>query len=394
MEYSIWLTGLLFFTHMKYGNYQIRAIPRYYLIAIIIFGCILLSSTLFSFNHTDTHRMHRVLKMLIILLAIHCLSKQDVHKEIDVVFMTLLILLISFQFVIRVILGRPYGTYSNLHYLAELACLTLPFFFYYCWTVPKTYKVLFIAIGILNLDILLRTLSRPGIIALAASVLFAILFLAQGRYRSIKLLIFFFATVALYLTNYADLSVYIKELIVNIASEPRVNLWTDTWKMLQHNSWRAWIIGNGIGSFPDFFPKYSISENAYLSFPHNHILQIFFDNGLIGVIAVLAWQIYLLYLLIKSSYKTTDLRLRLFINCVAVTYMTWAIFTSLTVGFYSVFSLYPFAFLSGIILTLAERVLNGVRYAFTSKPENFSFNMGNKISLKTQNADKESDLIV
>ncbi len=359
MEYSILLTGLILFIHLAYGSYAIKAIPRFYLIVVIICAFLMLSSMLFSYAHTDTHRLYRVIRMLIILFAIHCFSRQHAYKQLEITFVTILTILIIGQFIVRTFLGRPYGTYINPHHLAQLASLTLPFIFYYCWIAPKAYKFFFIAVGILDLDLLLRTSSRPAILALGVSTMFALIFLVRGRRKWIGLLTIVFGTVALYLTPYADVVSQIRELIVNLSQEERVQFWTDTWKMLQHNSLTAWIIGNGIGSFPDFFPKYSIPEYSFFSFPHNHVLQILFDNGLIGVIVVLGWQISLVYLLVKSSYGATAPKLRLFINCVAVAYLTWAIFTSLTVGFYSRFSLYPFAFISGIILILAERVLPG-----------------------------------
>ncbi len=369
LEYSVLLTGFILFLHLANRRYRIKDMPKYYLLIIIFCGILLLSSILFSFSHTDTHRMFRVLKMLIILFAVHYVGRQNLHKEIEIASITILTSLILFQFIDRTFLGKPFGSYSNPHYLAELACLTLPFIFYYCWTAPKMYKGLFIVLGMLDLDLLLRTSSRPAILALCVSLLFVILFLVRGRRRWIGLMTVVFVAVALYLTRYAGVVGRIDELIAHLSSEERVQFWSDTWKMLQHNSLGAWIIGNGIGSFPDFFPAYSIPEYNFFSFPHNHVLQILFDNGLVGVVVVLFWQLYPLYVLVKSSSRTTDPTLRVFINCVCVAYLTSGIFTSLTVGFYSRYSLYPFAFLLGTIMIIAEKVLarNGATFMLKSK---------------------------
>lgn len=378
MEYSIYLTGLILFIHVVYGSYAIKAVPRFYLIVVIICAFLMLSSMLFSYAHTDTHRMYRVIRMLVILFAIHCFSRLDAYKQVEIVFATILTGLIVIQFIVRTIFGRPYGTYINPHHLAQLASLTLPFIFYYCWIAQKAYKFLFIPVGILDLDLLLRTSSRPAILALGVSTLFALIFLMRGRRKWTGLLAILFGTVALYLTLYADVVSQIQELIVNLSREERVQFWTDTWKMLQHNSLAAWIIGNGIGSFPDFFPEYSIPEYSFFSFPHNHVLQVLFDNGVIGVIGVLGWQISLVYLLIKLSHGVTAPKLRLFINCVAVVYLTWAIFTSLTVGFYSRFSLYPFAFITGTILILAERGASDNSFTFMQVTRSVTFKQENQ----------------
>ena len=353
LEYSILLTGFFLFIHLIYRDYRISTFPKYFLITLC--AMLILSSFLFSYGHTDTHRVSRIIKMLIIVLSVDCLGQASVHKQIKFVFGVFLPVLIIGEFFVRTMLGQPYGTYSNRHYLAEFASLTLPFIFFYCWTAPKAYKGLFIALGIIDLDLLFRSSSRPAILALAASVLFVVTFLIRGRKRWIGLTTIFLVAAGLYLTHYAHVAGRIDDLIVHLSSEERVQFWSDTWKMLRHNSLGAWIIGNGIGSFPAFFPLYSIPKYDIFTFPHNHILQILFDNGVTGVAAVLAWQIFLLYLVIGSSRRAADPRSRLLVNSIAVVYLTWATFTSLVFGFYSRFTLYPFAFVTGIILILAER---------------------------------------
>jgi len=361
MEYSIWFTGLLLFLHAAYGDYRIRSIPSYYAALVIICIALLLLSIIFSHEHSDTHRMYRVIKMLIIVFSIHLLSRKNVYKQITFVFGLLLTILIIGQFVARTVLGMPYGTYTNPHYLAQLASLALPFifYFYYYRVVPGVYRFLLIPLGILDLDLLLRTSSRPAILALAFSMIFAIVVLVRGRRKWLGLLGLFFASLLLYVTKYANIIPRLENLILNISHEERVQFWTDTWKMLRHNSPWAWFIGNGIGSFPVFFPKYSIPKYNFLSFPHNHALQILFDNGLVGVVLVFGWQCFLLYLLISSSYKTYDSNLRFFTKCMTIVYLTCVIFSSLTFGFYSRFSLYPFAFITGVILVLAEKLSIG-----------------------------------
>jgi O-antigen ligase len=353
LEYSTLLTGFLLFVHLVCRDYRISTFPKFFLVTLC--AILILSSFFFSYGHTDTHRVSRIIKMLIIVFSVDCLGQANVHKQIRFVFGVCLPVLITGEFFVRTILGRPYGTYSNPHYLAELASLVLPFIFLYCWTAPKAYKVLFIALGIIDLDLLFRTSSRPAILALAMSILFVVVFLVHGRKRWLSLITIFLVAVGLYLTRYAHVVGRIDDLIVHLSSEERVQFWGDTWEMLRKNSLGAWIIGNGIGSFPNFFPTYSIPKYAFFSFPHNHMLQILFDNGVIGLTALLAWQVFLFCLLIQSSRRATESKLRLLINSITVVYLTWAIFTSLVFGFYSRFTLYPFAFITGIILILAEK---------------------------------------
>lgn len=356
LEWFIRLTGILLFIHIFYGDYQISSIPRHSLLLLWAAAILLLLSTLFSGAHTDTHRMYRVIKMLIIVFSIHCLSQGDSDKRIIFLVGALLASLIILQFVARSLLGMPHGTYSNPHYLANLASLTLPLFFYYYFVTPRPYNFLIFPLAFVDLDLLLRTSSRPAILALSVVTTFAIFSLMSRRRKWIALAALAGGCLLLYVTNYANVIERMEDLLINLPTEERVQFWSDTWKMLQHNSLGAWITGNGIGSFPDFFPAYSIPEYSFFSFPHNHVLQILFDNGVIGVALVLGWQVLLFYLLIQSSHGTADPKLRLLINSVTVVYATWGIFTSLTFGFYSRFTLYPFGFIMGIILILVEKL--------------------------------------
>jgi len=356
LEWCIRLTGVLLFLHILYGNYRVRSIPGNFLILLWVSAIILLLSVLFSGAHTDTHRMYRVIKMLIIVFSIHCLNRGEFDKRIFFLFGALLAILVILQLVARSLLGMPYGTYPNPHYLAELASLTLPLLFYYYSVTTRPYNFLFIPLGFLDLDLLLRTSSRPAILAITVSTVFAIFFLIKTRRKWIALSVLIAGGILLYVTNYANVIVRIKDLIRNLSTEERVQFWSDTWKMLQHNSPGAWLVGNGIGSFPESFRVYSIPKYNFLSFPHNHLLQILFANGLIGLLLVVTGQVLLLFLMIRLSSRTADPKLTVFISCMTVIYVTWLIFSSLVFGFYSRFTLYPFGFIIGITFSLAEKL--------------------------------------
>jgi len=356
LEWFIRLTGILLFIQIFYGAYQISSIPRNFLLLLWAAAILLLLSTLFSGAHTDTHRMYRVIKMLIIVFSIHCLSQGDFDKRLIFLFGALLASLIILQFVARSVLGMPYGTYSNRHYLANLASLTLPLFFYYYFVTPRPYNFLIVPLAFMDLDLLLRTSSRPAILALSVGTVFTVFFLIRNRRKWIALAAFAGGCILLYVTNYAHVIGRIEDLIINLPTEERVQFWTDTWKMLEHNSIGAWLIGNGIGSFPESFHVYSIPQYNFFSFPHNHLLQILFTSGIIGLLLIVAGQVFLLFLLMKLSSRTVDPKRRIFINCMTVIYVTWLIFSSLVFGFYSRFTLYPFGFIIGITFFLGEKL--------------------------------------
>jgi len=356
LEWSIRLTGLLLFVHIFYGDYHVGAIPRNFLILLCLAAILLLLSALFSGAHTDTHRVYRVIKMLIIVFAIHCLCLGNLDKRVFFLIGALLAILVILQFVARTFLHMPYGTYSNPHYLANLASLTLPLFFYYYFVTPRPCNFLIVPLAFMDLDLLLRTSSRPAILALSVGTVFAIFFLIRSRRKWIALAALIGGCILLYVTNYANVIEGIEGLIINLPTEERVQFWTDTWKMLEHNSIGAWLIGNGIGSFPESFHVYSIPQYNFFSFPHNHLLQILFTSGIIGLLLIVAGQVFLLFLLMKLSSRTVDPKRRIFINCMTVIYVTWLIFSSLVFGFYSRFTLYPFGFIIGITFFLGEKL--------------------------------------
>ncbi len=354
LEWSIRLTGLLLLIHILLGNYQIISLSGKFAALFWIVAVLLLLSILFSGGSTDTHRMYRVFKMLIIVLSIHCLSQGSFDRRVILLIGAILATLIILQFLTRSFIGMPFGTYSNRHHLANFAMLTLPPLFSFCFMLPRPYNFLFVPLLFMDMDLLLRTSSRPAILALGVSTAFVLLFLVQGRRKWFALGGLAVVCLLISVTNYAGVTTRIDNLVVNLSTEERVQFWTDTWSMLQHNSTGAWIIGNGIGSFPESFRIYSIPKYNYFTFPHNHLLQLLYDNGLVGLLIVLVGQLSLLSLLIRLSFRCADPKRTLFIKCVIVLYLTWLIFSSLVFGFYSRFTLYPLGGIIGMSFWLSD----------------------------------------
>jgi O-antigen ligase len=376
LEWSIRLTGLLLLIHILLGDYHISYLSGKFAALFWIAAVLLLLSILFSRGPTDTHRMYRVVKMLIIVSSLHCLSQETFDRRVILLIGGIVASLIILQFVTRSFIGMPYGTYSNRHHLANLAMLTLPLLFYYCFMLPRPHNFLFVPLMFLDTDLLLRTSSRPAILALVASTAFVVLFLVQGRRKWFTLGGLAVVCILFSVTNYAGVTARIDNLFINLSTEERVQFWTDTWNMLRHNSPGAWIIGNGIGSFPESFRIYSIPEYNYFTFPHNHLLQLLYDNGLVGLLIVLSGQLSLLFLLMRLSLRCVDPKRTLFIKCVIVLYLSWLIFSNLVFGFYSRFTLYPLGFIIGISFWLSDLLPRLARKGVAPRQEgpNFSSN--------------------
>lgn len=356
-----WSGGVFLLVHLAHGDYGINTIPRYHLWLLGICASLVLMSLIFSYAHTDTHRVFRIGKMLVIVFCIHFISRTEAAQHAYSLLGVLLTVSIAWQFVVRSLFGLPYGTWSNPHYLANVSILTLPLVFYYFRTAPKPYYFLFLLLFFMDIDPLFRNASRPAFLALFVSTLFVLTFFTRGRYRWIGLLSVSACLLLLVVTNYGGFFDKLKELVANAVDEERVHIWQYSLRMLQDSSPADWLVGNGIGRSAVILPTYAIADPLYkdFNFPHNFLIQILFDNGIIGAALVFGGLAFLLYLFIKLARTVDDAPGHLFINCMMAIFLNWLIFTSLTVGFYSKYTLYPIGFIIGTLFVLAEEVPNG-----------------------------------
>jgi O-antigen ligase len=208
------------------------------------------------------------------------------------------------------------------------------------------------------IDPVFRNASRPAFLALVVSTLFIVTFFTRNRYRWFGLLAICALFVFLGTTNYAGFFDKLKELMSTISEEERVHIWSYSMEMLRDNSLPAWFFGNGIGSTYDVLQKYALPDPLYqsFSFPHNFFIQILFENGIIGSVLIFGGLSGVFYLLVVMSIKATDATMRLLIVCMMAVFLNCLMFTGLTVGFYSKYTLYPLGFIVGVALVLAEKL--------------------------------------
>jgi hypothetical protein len=357
----LWTGGFFLLAHLVHGGVSVKAIPLYHRLLLGICLSLVLLSLVFSYEQTDTHRLFRIGQMLVIVFCIGFINRTETARHAYKLVGTALTVSILWQFIARGLFKLPYGTWSNPHYLANFAILTLPLVFYYFMTVSKPYKFLFLLLFVLDIDPVFRNASRPAFLALFVSTVFVVTFFTRSRYRWIGLLTICSGLLLLAITNYAGFFEKLKELLATISNEERVHIWKYSMKMLQDNSAAAWLVGNGIGSSLEMLPKYAIPDPLYqnFSFQHNFLLQILFENGLIGTVLVFGGLTLLLVLFIKLSRSAVGASLHLLINCMMAVFLNCLIFTGLTTGFYAKYTLYPVGFIIGTLFVLAEEVHNG-----------------------------------
>jgi len=336
-------------------NYRIRSIPYLYLSLAAIVFLIIALSFLFSFNNTDMGRVSRLFKFLIIIFSIHCISRLAVEDYIVRIIKSFLLVSILWEFAAWFFFAMPFGTFSNPHYLANFAALSLPILFYFFWVSEKVDKMIFLLVGLVDIHLLLISSSRPAILALFLSSIFVIFFCVRHRYKWLCTLIIALLLLSILLTDYLGIYSKFKDLAVNFKEDERWQLWDVGWKMLLDNSTVAWFFGNGLGSISQTFQKY-VSVLGYrwsfLTFPHLHILEVVYENGVVGAIFVFGGLMYLLYFFIKLLRKAENESKRVFAGCILIMFLTSLLHTNMSFQFYSKYTLYPLAFIIGCGLAI------------------------------------------
>ena len=209
----IWANAFFLLNHLIWGDFSLKTIPLFYWMALAVCTVLILMSLVFSYEITHKDRIFRLVKMLVIIFAILLMSRTVATKQAFGIFGALLVLSVTWQFAARTLFGMPYGTWSNPHYLANFAILSVPLVFYYFRTAPKPYKYIFLVLIVMDIDPVFRNASRPAFLALVVSTLFVITFFTRSRFRWIGLSAVCVSFILLAVTNYAGFFDKLKELI-------------------------------------------------------------------------------------------------------------------------------------------------------------------------------------
>ena len=351
-------SAFFLFVQAMTDNYRIRTIPYLYLSLVTIVFLIIALSFLFSFNNTDMGRVSRLFKFLVIIFSIHCISRLAIEDHVVRIIQSFLLISILWEFAACIFFKMPFGTFSNPHYLANFTALSLPLLFYFFWVSEKVDKMVFFIAGLIDIHLLLISSSRPAILALFLSSMFVIILCVHHRYKWLCTLIIALLLLFVFLTDYMGVYSRFKDLVVHFKEDERWQLWDVGWKMLSDNSTAAWFFGNGLGSISQSFQKY-VSVLGYdwsfLTFPHLNILEILYENGLVGAMLISGGLMYLLYFMAKLVKKAENERRRVFAGCVLIMFMTSLFHSGMSFQFYSKYTLYPLAFIIGCGLAIHDQ---------------------------------------
>ena len=351
----IQLSGLFLLLNFLTGQYRIKQIPLSFWIGTIIFAYIIVLSIIVSPHDSHYRWIRNLVRIQVAVLAILCLSTKQLNSPLRVICSIVLSASLCWQFAVYYLLHRPYGTFSNPHYLAGFAAMALPLTAYFYLASPGRYRYGFIPIAMMALDLLLRSGSRPALLGLIVGVFFALGFLARGRWKWFGLAGVVVGFAVLYLTGYAGVTAHLKELIVDLPEEERVQFWTQTWNTLRANSLLDWVFGHGIGWLPvTFSPAGNGAQQQYV-FPHLHFLEVLYLNGAIGAIGLFGGLLLLFTATVRAAVRCPDKSRRLLAGSLVAVFLVWFVHCSLVYPIYSQSTLYPFAFIFGAMLAVLNR---------------------------------------
>lgn len=201
--------------------------------------------------------------------------------------------------------GYP-GLFKNIHFLAEYAVLMAPVMVALTVKARGRARLLMGLLLCLDLALLLGSKSRPGFMALVASIVVVLPWL-QGRQRGALLLLAGGTLGALYALDVLGFASRINEFLAHIREDERAEIWSGTLGLLEGNSPWEWLFGHGLGQFlVDYHALSLIRQTKTWIGPHNFVLEILYSHGATGLILVLGSGLMLSVWVVRQIRAETD----------------------------------------------------------------------------------------
>lgn len=361
--------GAIFLFNVLIGNYRIGDVTEGHLVVLGIFLIMLLINAFMPAEMIHRRSFRYFLAFPGMILAIHCLSKGiNPDSRTVLVYSSIAVLAVIFQFITYYTVERvvnaggleSYGVYSNRHHFGSVASLILPVIVYFATQNKGWLRIFCGAAVIVAFFLLWESSSRISWLSFFSSVsVAAFVFLRNKKLLLTLGGIITAAFTAAYISGIAAIKSRITDIFVNWRTEERITVWMDTLRMLSDNYLNDWLLGHGIGSFRYYFPDYNTFKFKGVlqswSFPHNFLFQIIFENGIIGLLTILA-GIALLMIGLWRAYHLLEYKNDRYLS-VTIFIIFWINFIhgALTLSFYHKYFIYPLSMTIGISLILIEK---------------------------------------
>jgi len=195
-------------------------------------------------------------------------------------------------------------------------------------------------------------------LAITCGIFFVVISFSKGWYKWFGLILIFFICSIIFVTDFAGVATRLKDIgLETLYLSDRIEVWRDSWRMLKDNSLISWVAGNGIGSFNVSYLEYAASSTKYYhDFPHFFLLEILYENGIVGFFAIFGGLGFVFTsLMLKMRYKLNK-RMSFLIKSILTVFVIWFINGNLIFPFYSNYSLIPLGFILGTMLVLFEKI--------------------------------------
>ena len=363
------ICGGIFLFNLLIGNYRIGQVTVGHLAVLGIFLTILLINGLMpdEMIHDRSYRYFAALPGMI--LAIHCYSKitkpesKTLWVYCSIAILALIIHMVAYHTVERVTEPgklETFSLYSNMHHFGSFASLILPVLFYFA---IQSKGLLRLTCGVCVVGafyLLWESTSRISWLSFFSAVLLAAFVFLRNKKLWLSLVgITAVSLSAASISGFAAIKHRISDILVNWRTEERIVVWSDTFRMLGDNSFKDWLLGHGIGSYRYYFPDYNTFEvkGKIISwnFPHNFLLQIVFENGIIGLLTISAGMALLVIGLWRGYRRLKNASDRQLLMLIFILFWINLIHGALTLSFYHKYFIYPLSMTVGISLILLEK---------------------------------------
>ena len=366
------ICGALCLFNLLIGNYRIGEVTLGYLAVLAIFLITLLINSLMpdELIHGRSYRYFFAFPGMV--LAIHCLSKTANLKSLksrslwvygSIASLALMIHLIAYHTVPKVPEpGKlvPYSLYSNMHHFGSFTSMILPILFYFAIRSKGVLRLSCSVCAIGAFYLLWESSSRISWLSFFGSVLIAAFVFLRNKKLWLGLAgVMAVSFIAAFVSGFGAIKSRISDILVNWRTEERITVWTDTLRMLSDNSFADWLFGHGIGSYRYYFPGYSTLKIDGVivnwNFPHNFLLQIIFENGVIGLLTMSAGMALLVVGLWRGYRRLKKESDRYLLVTIFTLFWINFIHGALTLSFYHKYFIYPLSMIVGISLILLEK---------------------------------------
>jgi hypothetical protein len=366
VEPAIWTAGALLIAQVATGAYRPWELPLRDLAVVAVVALALVSSWLVAPEASDAHRGLRLVKLVILVLAVRQLAALGFDRRHVLAAAVIACAIVAWQLTVRLAVGSPYGTFANPHFLAFFAALLLPALLMLARSLRSPLRHVVYLCALLDLWLIFNESTRPTIPLLSLSAAAAAVAWSAAGVRVRWLAAGALSALLCFLLLAPD--AWLASLgLITPAQDERVRLWSDSWRLIAAGDLRAWLLGHGIGTLRSALPGGTIPEFVGLTMPHNHLLALLYENGaVIAAIVTGAIGAFLVQSL-RLPQRLADAPSRALARANLAATAIWLVFSFLAFDTYSRHTLYPLGYLLGIHLHLASRVA-GNSPAFDTPP--------------------------